>query len=152
MNNILNSKMVLFLRSQDSRVTFQEWTPDVDTSRSPVVILINSTELCAAGFNLKEVLSPALVAPARVHTRGPAQWSLEGMGPKRFVLSVDDATEFRSRCEWIIPFFSLKFSIFPMNFLTKKKHEGSSDTLTMIRMKTLFRPLLDHHDRGISLV
>ncbi len=24
---------------------------------------------------------------------------LEGMGPKRFVLSVDDDTEFRSRCE-----------------------------------------------------
>ncbi len=25
--------------------------------------------------------------------------SLDGMGPKRFVLSVDDDTEFRSRCE-----------------------------------------------------
>jgi hypothetical protein len=39
-------------------------------------------------------------------TRGGAGLrSLEGMRPKRFVLSVDDDTEFRSRCEWIIPFF-----------------------------------------------
>ncbi len=58
---------------EESGLTFQEWTPDVDTSRAPVVILINSSELCAAGFNLKEVLSPALVSPARVHTRGPGQ-------------------------------------------------------------------------------
>jgi hypothetical protein len=27
---------------------------------------------------------------------------------------------------------------------------GVSDTTTMMRMKTLFRALLDHHDRGIS--
>jgi hypothetical protein len=35
-----------------SGLTFQEWTPDVDSSRSPVAILINSSELRAAGFNL----------------------------------------------------------------------------------------------------
>jgi hypothetical protein len=34
-----------------------------------------------------------------VRTRGAGLRSLEGMGPKRFVLSVDDDTEFRSRCE-----------------------------------------------------
>ena len=56
-----------------SGLTFQEWTPDVDTSRSPVDI--------------------------RLHTRGAGLRSLENMGPKRFVLSVDDDTEFRSRCE-----------------------------------------------------
>ncbi len=68
-----------------SRLMFQEWTQDVDTSRPPVAMLINSSELCAAGFKLKEVIPPR---------------SLEGMGPKRFVLSVDDDTElFRSRCE-----------------------------------------------------
>ena len=82
-----------------SGLTFQEWTPDVDTSRPPVAMLINSSELRAAGFKLKEVLPPALEAAARVHTRGAGLRSLEGMGPKRFVLSVDDDTEFRSRCE-----------------------------------------------------
>jgi hypothetical protein len=34
---------------------FQEWTPDVDTLRPPVAMLINSSELRAAGFKLKEV-------------------------------------------------------------------------------------------------
>jgi hypothetical protein len=38
-----------------SGLTFQEWTPDVDTSRPPVAMLINSSELRAAGFKLKEV-------------------------------------------------------------------------------------------------
>jgi hypothetical protein len=82
-----------------SGLTFQEWTPDVDTSRPPVAMLINSSELRAAGFKLKEVFPPALEAAARVRTRGAGLRSLEGMGPKRFVLSVDDDTEFRSRCE-----------------------------------------------------
>jgi hypothetical protein len=64
-----------------------------------------SIELCAAGFKLKEVIPPALEESARVHTRGAGPRSLECIGPKRFVLSVDDDTDFRSRCEWIIPFF-----------------------------------------------
>jgi hypothetical protein len=70
--------------------------PDVDTSRPPVSMLINSSEFRSAGFKLKEVLPPALEAAAHVRTR---ERSLEGIGPKRFVLSVDDDTEFRSRCE-----------------------------------------------------
>ena len=84
-----------------SGLTFQEWTPDVDTSRPPVAMLINSSELRAAGFKLKEVLPPTLEAAARgvLWTRGTGLRSLEGMGPKRFVLSVHDDTEFRSRCE-----------------------------------------------------
>jgi hypothetical protein len=48
-----------------SGLTFQEWTPDVDTSRTPVVILINSSELRVAGFKLKEVIPPALEPTAR---------------------------------------------------------------------------------------
>jgi hypothetical protein len=52
-----------------SGLTFQEWTPDVDRSRPPVAMLINSSELRAAGFKLKEVLPPALEAAARVRTR-----------------------------------------------------------------------------------
>jgi hypothetical protein len=82
-----------------SGLTFQEWTPDIDTSRPPVVMLINSSELRAAGFKLKEVFPPALETTTRVHTRGAGLRSLEGMGPKRFVLSVDDDNEFRSHCE-----------------------------------------------------
>jgi hypothetical protein len=55
-----------------SGLTFQEWTPDVDTSRPPVVMLINSNELRTTGFKFKEVLPPALEAPARggMRTRG----------------------------------------------------------------------------------
>jgi hypothetical protein len=80
-----------------SGLTFQEWTPDVDTSRPPVTMLINSSELRAAGFKLKEVLQH--LRQLLACTRGAGLQSLEGMGPKRFVLSVDDDTEFRSRCE-----------------------------------------------------
>ena len=84
-----------------SGLTFQEWTPDVDTSRPPVAMLINSSELRTTGFKLKEVMSPALEAATRggMRSRGAGLRSLEGMGPKWFVLSVDDDTEFRSRCD-----------------------------------------------------
>ena len=67
------------------------WTPDVDTSRPPVAMLINSSELRSAGFKLKEVIPPALETTARgdLRTRGEGLRSLEDMGPTRFVLSVD---------------------------------------------------------------
>jgi hypothetical protein len=47
------------------------------------------------------VLPPAHEGAARggLRTRGAGLQSLEGMGPKRFVLSADDDTEFMSRCE-----------------------------------------------------
>ena len=84
-----------------SGLTFQEWTPDVDTSRTPVVMLIDSSELRATGFKLKEVLPASFETAARggMRSRGAGLRSLEGMGSKWFVLSVDDDTEFRSRCE-----------------------------------------------------
>ena len=47
-----------------SGLTFQEWTQDVDTSRPPVAMIINSSELRAAGFKLKEVLPPQVLPPA----------------------------------------------------------------------------------------
>jgi hypothetical protein len=53
-----------------SGLTFQEWTPDVDTSRPPVAMLIKSSELRPSGFKLKEVLQvfpPALETTGRVH-------------------------------------------------------------------------------------
>jgi hypothetical protein len=76
------------------------------------------------------------------------------MGPKRFALSVDDDTEFRSRCEWIIPFFTLKYSIFPIN-LFKKKIEGDGESGNsvlrgMVSLETLFWALMDAPDHGIS--
>ncbi len=40
------------------------------TSRPPVAKLINSSELRAAGFKLREVFPPALESAARVRTRG----------------------------------------------------------------------------------
>jgi hypothetical protein len=36
-----------------SGLTFQEWTPDVDTSRSPVSMTVNSSELRVTGFRFK---------------------------------------------------------------------------------------------------
>ena len=53
-----------------SGLTFQEWTPDVDTSRPPVAMLINSSELRAAGFKLKEVIPPALESQLHVVASG----------------------------------------------------------------------------------
>ncbi len=40
-----------------SGLTFQEWTPDVDTSRSPVAMLINSSELKCFLQHLRQLLA-----------------------------------------------------------------------------------------------
>ena len=86
-----------------SGLTFEEWDPasEADTSQEPVAMIINSSELRAAGFKLKEVLPPQLESAARggMRTRGAGLRRLQGMGPQRFLLHVDDDTEFRSRCE-----------------------------------------------------
>jgi len=55
----------------------------------------------AAGFSLREVIPPALEAAARCGRRryyGAGLRQLQGMGPKRFVLSVDNDNEFRTQC------------------------------------------------------
>jgi len=64
-------------------------------------MLIKYSELFVTGFKLKEVLPPAPETTGRgvLRTREAGLRSLESMGPKRFVLSVDDDTDFRSRCE-----------------------------------------------------
>ena len=85
-----------------SGLTFEEWdlTENVDSSQMLVVMIINSNELRAAGFTLLEVFPPELETAARRRsTRGAGIRQLEGMGPRRFMLSMDDDTEFRSRCE-----------------------------------------------------
>jgi len=81
-----------------SGLIFEEWDPD--SLQMPVAMIINSSELRAAGFTLREVFSPELEAAARCRsTRGTGLRRLEGMAPKRLILSVDDDTEFRSRYE-----------------------------------------------------
>ena len=66
----------------------------------PVAMIINSSELRAAGFTLREVFSSELETAARRRsTRGAGIRQLESMGPKHFILSVDDDTGLRSRCE-----------------------------------------------------
>lgn len=84
-------------------LTFEEWDPskDADPNQPPVAMIINSSELRAAGFKLRELLPVELEAAARagVRTRGAGLRQLEGMGPTRFLLDVDDDNEFRMRCE-----------------------------------------------------
>jgi len=66
----------------------------------PVAMSINSNELRAAGFTLGKVFPLELEATARRRSTCSAEIrQLEGMGPKRFMLSVDDDTEFRSQRE-----------------------------------------------------
>jgi len=85
-----------------SGLTSEEWdlTQDADASLSPVSMPINSLELRAASFTLREVIPPVLAAAAfgsrRRHGAGLRQ---QGVGPKRFVISADKDNEFRSRFE-----------------------------------------------------
>ncbi len=53
-----------------SGLTFEEWDPSADTNASqvPVGMIVNSSELCATGFDLREVIPLQLEAVAR---RGP---------------------------------------------------------------------------------
>ena len=63
--------------------------------------VIDSSELRGAGFNLLEVIPPALEAAERSgrHTRGARLRQIEGMGRKSFVLSGDDDNVVSSRGE-----------------------------------------------------
>jgi len=75
-------------------LTFEEWDSikDADDSQTPIPMIINSSKLRGAGFNLQEVIPPALEAAARSgrRTRSAGLRQVEGMGRKRFVLSPDD--------------------------------------------------------------
>jgi len=56
-----------------SGLTFEEWDPteNFDSSQMPVAMIINSSELRAAGFTLQEVFPLELEAAARHRcTRG----------------------------------------------------------------------------------
>ena len=87
----------------DSGLTFEEWDPSVDTdaSQAPVGMIVNSSELRTAGFDLREVIPLQLESETcgGQRTRGAALKQIHGMGTRRYVLSVDNDNEFRSRCE-----------------------------------------------------
>ncbi len=87
-----------------SGLTFEEWDPsaDTDASEAPVAMIVNSSELRTAGFDLREVIPLQLETAARGgqrRTRGAALKQIHGIGTRRYVLSVDNDSEFRSRCE-----------------------------------------------------
>ncbi len=87
----------------DSGLTFEEWDPstDTDASEAPVAMIVNSSELRAAGFDLREVIPLQLETSAcgARRTHGADLNQIHDMGTRRYVLSVDDDNEFRSRCE-----------------------------------------------------
>jgi hypothetical protein len=86
-----------------SGLTFEEWEPsaDTDASEAPVVMIVNSSELRAAGFDLREVIPLQLevVTGGGQRTRGVALKQIHDMDTRRYVLSVDNDNGFRSRCE-----------------------------------------------------
>jgi hypothetical protein len=86
-----------------SRLTFEEWEPlaDTDVSEAPVAMIVNSSELRDAGFDLREVIPLQLEAAARGgrRTRDTTLKQIHGMGTSWYVLCVDNDNEFRSRCE-----------------------------------------------------
>ena len=90
-------------RSKRTAKYVEEWNPtqDADASQPQVAMLINSSKLRAARFTLREVNPPAPEAAARGSRRkyGAGLHQLQGMGPKRVVLSADNDNEFRSQCE-----------------------------------------------------
>ncbi len=87
----------------DSGLTFEEWDPsvDTDTSEAPLAMIVNSSELRAVGFDLREVIPLQLETVTRGDRRtlGVVLKQIHVMGTRRYVLSMDNENEFRSRCE-----------------------------------------------------
>jgi hypothetical protein len=88
----------------ESGLLFEEWQPqqDVDASIPEEPMIINSSELRAAGFKMTEVIPPALEQAARRGGAGRRKGAgLRRVGglPPRFTLSVADDNKFRALCE-----------------------------------------------------
>ncbi len=66
-----------------SGLTFEEWDPSADTDASEAVL----------------PLQLEVVTRGARRTCGAALKQIHGMGTRRYVLSVDNDNEFRSRCE-----------------------------------------------------
>ena len=81
-----------------SGLTFEEWDPsaDTDASESPVAMIVNSSELHAAGFDLREVIPLQLETEASGvrRTRDTTLKQIHDMGTRRYVLSVDNDNKF----------------------------------------------------------
>jgi hypothetical protein len=77
-----------------SGLTFEEWDPsaDTDASEAPVAMIVNSSELRAAGFDLREVIPLQLEVSVSggQRTRGAALKQIHLMDTRRYVLSVDN--------------------------------------------------------------
>ena len=63
--------------------------------------MVNSSELSVTGFDLREVIPLQLEVTVcgGWHTCGVTLKQIQGMGTRRYVLSVDNDNEFRLRCE-----------------------------------------------------
>ena len=72
-----------------SGLTFEEWDPseDTDASQTPVAMIVNSSELCDADFDLREVIPLQLETVTRGdrRTRDGTLKQIHGMGTKRYV-------------------------------------------------------------------
>ena len=81
-----------------SGLIFEVWDPtqDTDASQSPVAMFINSSELRAPGFTLREVIPLEAAARSGRQKYGAGLHQLQGIGPKRVVLSTDNDNKFRS--------------------------------------------------------
>ncbi len=77
-----------------SGLTFEEWDPsaDTDASEAPVAMIVNSSELRVAGFDLREVIPLQLETAVcgGQCTRGAALKQIHGMGTRRYVISMDN--------------------------------------------------------------
>jgi hypothetical protein len=78
----------------DSGLTFEEWDPSTDTddSETPVVMIVNSSDLFTAGFELREVIPLQLEVSVRggQRTLGVTLNQIHDMNTRRYVLSVDN--------------------------------------------------------------
>jgi hypothetical protein len=76
-----------------SGLTFEEWDPsaDTDVSETPVAMIVNSSELLTAGFDLREVIPLQLEEAARGvrRTRGAVLKQIHDMGTRRYRGKID---------------------------------------------------------------
>jgi hypothetical protein len=74
---------------------------DTNTSPAPAAMIINSSQLRTTDFDLREVIPLQLetVTSGGRRARGAVLKQIQGMGTRRYVLSVDNNNVFRSQCE-----------------------------------------------------
>ena len=86
-----------------SGLTFQEWDPSTgtDDTSAPVLMFVNSNEMCVTDFHLVEVRPPQLdvVTHGGRRTHSVSVRKIQVVGNSKFVLSVENDNDFRSRCE-----------------------------------------------------